>query len=183
MLWYTTLRGMLWKHHNTMGNQLDLLVFWSFVEIPVEQLDQNQGHKLTACYLFFHVFPISRETSLVGGLELFLFSHILEIIIPIDQYFSEGFKPPTRSTCSRKFAYKTTAQTSPSYSVKSAPHGGKPTSRSDGTAVPMSLDTKKTRWFPKTEVPLNGWFIRDNSIEMDDFGVPLFQEIPHTRIG
>ena len=26
----------------------------------------------------------------------FLFSHILGIIIPIDQYFSEGFKPPTR---------------------------------------------------------------------------------------
>ena len=33
--------------------------------------------------------------NLVGGLEHFLFSHILGIIIPID-YFSEGFKPPTR---------------------------------------------------------------------------------------
>ena len=33
---------------------------------------------------------------LVGGLEHFLFSHILGIIIPIDSYFSEGFKPPTR---------------------------------------------------------------------------------------
>ena len=32
---------------------------------------------------------------LVGGLEQFLFSHILGIIIPIDYYFSEGFKPPT----------------------------------------------------------------------------------------
>ena len=33
---------------------------------------------------------------LVGGLEHFLFFHILGIIIPIDKYFSEGFKPPTR---------------------------------------------------------------------------------------
>ena len=33
--------------------------------------------------------------NLVGGLEHFLFSHILGIIIPIDSYFSEGFKPPT----------------------------------------------------------------------------------------
>ena len=30
------------------------------------------------------------------GLEHFLFSHILGIIIPIDEYFSEGVKPPTR---------------------------------------------------------------------------------------
>ena len=36
------------------------------------------------------------NVSLVGGLEHFLFSHILGIIIPIDLYFSEGFKPPTR---------------------------------------------------------------------------------------
>ena len=31
---------------------------------------------------------------LVGGLEHFLFSHILGII-PTDSYFSEGLKPPT----------------------------------------------------------------------------------------
>ena len=35
--------------------------------------------------------------SLVGGLEHFLFSIINGIILPIDQYFSEGLKPPTRS--------------------------------------------------------------------------------------
>ena len=39
---------------------------------------------------------ISPMNVLVGGLEHFSFSHILGIIIPIDQYFSEGFKPPTR---------------------------------------------------------------------------------------
>ena len=35
--------------------------------------------------------------NLVGGLEHFLFFHILGIIIPIDYYFSEGLKPPTRN--------------------------------------------------------------------------------------
>ena len=35
------------------------------------------------------------QDILVGGLEHFLFSHILGIIVPIDSYFSEGFKPPT----------------------------------------------------------------------------------------
>ena len=34
--------------------------------------------------------------QLVGGLEHFLFSIIYGIILPIDQYFSEGLKPPTR---------------------------------------------------------------------------------------
>ena len=34
--------------------------------------------------------------SLVGGLEHFLFSYILGILIPTDYYFSEGMKPPTR---------------------------------------------------------------------------------------
>ena len=36
---------------------------------------------------------------LVGGLEHVLFSTIDEIVLPIDKYFSEGFKPPTRCIC------------------------------------------------------------------------------------
>ena len=33
------------------------------------------------------------------------------------------------------------------------------------------------RWgFPEMGVPQNGWFIWENPIEMDDLGVPLFQE-------
>ena len=32
---------------------------------------------------------------LLGGLEHFLFFHILGIILPTDYYFSEGLKPPT----------------------------------------------------------------------------------------
>ena len=41
------------------------------------------------------MFDYRRVPELVGGLEHLLFSHILGIIIPIDEYFSEALKPPT----------------------------------------------------------------------------------------
>ena len=41
-------------------------------------------------------FRLVLQPVLVGGLEHFLFFHILGIIIPTDSYFSEGLKPPTR---------------------------------------------------------------------------------------
>ena len=43
---------------------------------------------------------------LVVGLDHFLFSHILEIIIPTDEYFSEGLKPPTRNLFSNWKGFK-----------------------------------------------------------------------------
>jgi len=36
--------------------------------------------------------------------------------------------------------------------------------------------------FPKTGVPQNGWFIRENSIKMDDLWIHLFLENPHVLI-
>ena len=39
---------------------------------------------------FFH-----HDFYLIGGLEHFLFFHVLGIVIPTDKYFAEGLKPPT----------------------------------------------------------------------------------------
>ena len=46
------------------------------------------NEKMTCKYMYIYI-------NLVGGLEHFLFFHILGIIIPTDSYFSEGLKPPT----------------------------------------------------------------------------------------
>jgi hypothetical protein len=43
---------------------------------------------------------------LAGGLEHVLFSIIYGIILPSDQYFSEGLKPPTRLYVSMLFVFK-----------------------------------------------------------------------------
>ena len=48
-----------------------------------------------------------------------------------------------------------------------------------GTLRQMENRCNWKMWvFPKIGVPQNGWFIRENSIKMDDLGVPLFLEHP-----
>ena len=37
-------------------------------------------------------------------------------------------------------------------------------------------------WFSKMGVPQNGWFIMEKPIQMDDLGVPQFQETRHIGI-
>ena len=67
----------------------------------------GKGRSNTLVRTFDHAFLISGlirisissyiqiYVYLVGGLEHFLFSHILGIVTPTDEYFSEGLKPPT----------------------------------------------------------------------------------------
>ena len=48
-----------------------------------------------SCYLTYGKWSMEIDDNLVGGLDHFLFCHILGRIIPTDKYFSEGLKPPT----------------------------------------------------------------------------------------
>ena len=79
-LWdmYGIFMGYLWDIHGiSLGYLWDITGIFpcGYVKIAMEN-----GHR----------------KSLVGGLEHLLCFHILGIIIPIEKYFSEGFKPPTR---------------------------------------------------------------------------------------
>ena len=45
-----------------------------------------------------------------------------------------------------------------------------------GSTPPPTQEASGKWVFPKIVVPQNGWFIMENSIKMDDLGVPLFSE-------
>ena len=74
----------------------------------------------------------SMFTLLVGGLEHFLLFHVLRIIIPIDEYFSKGLKPPTRLFgVAMPFLYLV-GGANPLLFWSKRPQGLKPPSRSSG---------------------------------------------------
>ena len=67
--------------------------FWTHPCMPEPEMVHVFIHeqcKTISCAMFAY---------LVGGLEHFLFSIIYGIILPIDEYVSEGLKPPTRYVC------------------------------------------------------------------------------------
>ena len=70
------------------------LVLSSFFDgsIPPQSSTNLFSHAASSQFVFW--FGWFKQRYLVGGLEHFLFFHMLGIIIPTD-YFSEGVKPPT----------------------------------------------------------------------------------------
>ena len=93
------------KSHCTLGKLLDTI--WENYTKKIHSgqaiLESSwQSGNTSSQFSQFYFFIFSEGASLssllflVGGLEHFLFFHILGIIIPTD-YFSEGLKPPTSS--------------------------------------------------------------------------------------
>ena len=77
----------------------ELLLMISALQIEADARKRQLVGDLKRCRKLWLNMFFSRTRHwmiLDGGLEHFLFSHILGIIIPIDWYFSKAFKPPTR---------------------------------------------------------------------------------------
>ena len=88
----------------------------------------------TSIYSGFSMAMLNNIHKLVGGLEHFIFFHILGIIILIDEYFSEGLKPPTSYGCGtgdvleqrrrHSFLFNGEIQLMPAGNLKIAFHSG-----------------------------------------------------------
>ena len=60
------------------------------------------------CILSTYFLPMVIWYTLVGGLEHFWFSIIYGIILPIDEYFSDGLNPPTSTSDNYDFVRQIT---------------------------------------------------------------------------
>ena len=76
-----------------------LFCYTIYVGIPSKSPSVYIYTHMITLHIWLHVYIYKRYLyCLVGGLEHFLFLHILRIMIPIDSYFSEALKPPTSCT-------------------------------------------------------------------------------------
>ena len=82
-----------WEVFGISTMSMSMIIFHSHVTNYQRVYGDVKGFRYAFCWLDDMVMYIC--IYLVGGLEHFLFSYILGIILQTD-YFSEGLKPPTR---------------------------------------------------------------------------------------
>ena len=72
--------------------------FRCFQDLPFPRSthDQRHGRGLRWRFGGFRMYPSKRRGLLGGGFKYFLFSPLPGEMIQLDQYFSNGLKPPTR---------------------------------------------------------------------------------------
>ena len=90
---------MEWLHLSYFpgGLNVDTTHKFGLIGLLISHFFQNTDDKHMENQILMIGMRKSQE-RLVGGLEQFLFFHILGIVHPTDNYFSEGLKPPTSNS-------------------------------------------------------------------------------------